>query len=251
MLNSNDILTFCADAGKIMLENGAETYRVEDTMLRILKSYDLNNAEAFVTTTGVFVSIDSRTIIRRIKERCIHIGKIAKVNALSRKITAKEISFENAKLELENINNLRPYPFYIITFVTGIATLSFTYIFGGNFFDCINSFITGIVLNIVIYTLRKEKVSNFLITLIGGITVSTVCILIYKIGIGNNIDNSIIGSLMPLVPGVGLTNAIRDILEGDFLSGSGRIFDAVIIAVALATGVGFVIGIWIKIFGGF
>jgi len=71
-----------------------------------------------------------------------------------------------------------------------------------------------------------------------------------NLGLGNNINSIIIGTIMPLVPGISLTNAIRDILEGDFLSGSARILDAILIAVAIATGVGTVMNLWYGAFGG-
>lgn len=244
-------LMLAISAGKIMLENGAETYRVEDTMTRILGHCNDEISEAFVTTTGLFVSVGSETIVKRITERTINLNKIALVNDLSRKIVNDKISIDEAFKILEDINNIKPYSFYLKTFITGLCCASFSYVFGGIFQDCINSFFVGIFLNIIIHFFKKRKVSEFLVTIIGGAVISLFTLLFLNIGIGKNIDMVIIGSIMPLVPGVGITNAIRDILEGDFLSGSGRIFDALIVAIAVATGVGTILKLWIHLFGGY
>lgn len=251
MFKSCDVLNLAMDAGKIMLENGAETYRVEDTMSRILTHYNIGQSEVFVTTTGLFASIGTDTMVMRITIRTINLNKIAMVNELSRSIVAGKYTCEEAHAILKQINVVLPYPLHIKAFMSGLSCFSFAYIFGGSAKDCINGFITGVLLNIILYFLEKNRVSTFLSRIIGGVTVALCSLIFFNIGIGNDIDKIIIGALMPLVPGVGLTNAIRDILEGDFLSGSGRIFDAIIIASAVATGVGIVLKLWLQVFGGF
>lgn len=250
-MSDKNILNLAVIAGQIMLENGAETYRVEDTMTRILEHFYPKISESFVTTTGLFVSIGSDTVVKRIRIRTIHLKKIALVNDLSRKIVSDEISTQEAFNKLREINLLKPYPVYVKTIMSGITCFCFSYLFGGTLMDCVNSLMIGIILNLITWILISKNVSNFLVTIIGGIIISFFAIVFLNLGIGNNIDKIIIGSIMPLVPGVGLTNSIRDILEGDFLSGSGRIFDAMIIGVAVATGVGTVLKVWIQLFGGF
>lgn len=248
-MNNKDIITFAITAGQIMLENGAETYRVEDTMMHIAQHFNIE-ADVFATTTGVFISDGDITQIRRITHRTIHLGKVAKVNDISRKLSNNHLTFEEAQTILSDIMSLPPYSNIVNIIVTGICCFSFTYIFGGSFADCFNSLFTGLLLSLWLILLLRLKVSSFMTTLLGGVSVALSSLVFYNIGIGNNVDNIIIGSIMPLVPGMGLTNAIRDILEGDYLSGSGRIFDALMIAIALAVGIGFILKIWFFIFGG-
>lgn len=250
-MGSNSILKLAITAGKIMLENGGETYRVEDTMMHILKHYNLDVSETFVTSTGIFVSVGSDTMIKRVKSRTIHLEKIALVNDLSRRIVADEVSALEAFDLLKKIEKVPPYPLLIKTLASGLSCFCFSYIFGGKITDCLNSFIVGIILNLVVWFLNKKSVSNFLVNIIGGFVIGFFALLFINFGIGDNMDKVIIGAIMPLVPGVGITNAIRDILEGDFLSGSGRIFDAFMVSVAIATGVGTMLKIWLYIFGGY
>ena len=59
----------------------------------------------------------------------------------------------------------------------------------------------------------------------------------------------IIGSIMIFVPGVAITNSIRDFLSGDMLSGVARMTEAVLIAVSLAAGTGLILNLW-SVIGG-
>lgn len=101
-------------AGEIMLQNGAETYRVEDTINRILLTSKLSVVESFATPTGLFVTlddstIDSMTMVRRVVQRTIHMGKVEKVNSVSRDYVSGKISIEEAHQRLLEIKKLPPY----------------------------------------------------------------------------------------------------------------------------------------------
>ena len=52
-----------------------------------------------------------------------------------------------------------------------------------------------------------------------------------------SIDKILVGALMTLVPGLALTNALRDLFAGDLMSGIGRFVEAVMTALALGGGV--------------
>ena len=253
-MDSHDALKLAMTAGEIMLKNGAETYRVEDTMIRILNNCDFIEAESFVTTTGLFASVDSPsgtvTQIKRVKNRTINFDKICQVNDVSRKCAEGAVSAEEALKSLQKINTIPPVSPFVRLFAAGFTCFSFTYIFGGALMDCMNSFLTGFVMQLFFIQMNKNNISSVLTNMMCGAIIGLLSLMFLNIRIGTNIDKVIIGAIMPLVPGVGLTNAIRDILEGDYLSGTSRIMDAVIVAVCIATGVGMVLKIWFSVFGG-
>ena len=96
-------------AGRIMLESQAESYRIEDTVERILKTSQCQTTEVFANTTGLFVTLDDPsiepiTIVRRIKHRGTHLRKIHHVNNISRQLTKGEISLEEARVRLEKVD---------------------------------------------------------------------------------------------------------------------------------------------------
>ncbi|NLM13297.1 MAG: threonine/serine exporter family protein [Epulopiscium sp.] len=249
------LLKFAIQAGEIMLKSGAETYRVEDTIERILSVHHLDVIEAFVTPTGIFATIDDEsmemtTLVKRIRHRSIRLDKVALVNDLSRRFTEGKISLENAMAELNAIDQRLPYPYYIMVGSTGLVSAFFTAVFGGNVRDCIVSLAIGIFLAIMQYFFRKAKTSRFLIDLIGGCLIGSIALLFTRLIPFTNLDQIIIGSIMPLVPGVAITNAIRDTIEGDLLSGVSRAVEAFFVAISIATGVGIVLKIGFALTGG-
>lgn len=236
------ILVMAILAGKIMLQNGAETYRVEDTIKRICKSRDIKFTQAFVTPTGIFLSVEYKdelfSYIQRIKSMKIDLEKIALINDFSRKFVNSDMTVKEGMEHLDQIKNTKPFPKWIKFTCSGLASGFFTLLFGGNFQDLLSAFFAGFIVVLIIDYLNKLNITFFLSNVIGGVIATAISLLFSNILIGSNIDKIIIGSIMPLVPGVSITNAIRDSISGDFLSGVSRTVEAVIIALGIAFGVG-------------
>lgn len=254
-MDENMLLNLALDAGEIMILCGAETHRVEDTMERILSVKENNMPEAFVTPTGIFAGVQgtltgSRTKFKRITSRSINLEKITRVNSLSRKFVSGKLSMEAAFEELARIHALKDYPVPLTTFCHGIVSAAFVQMFNGTLLDALAAFVIGILIGTIKSVMAKHKISSFLISLFGGGIIAFCSVLFFAIGFGTHYEHIIIGTLMLLVPGVALTNAVRDIMSGDFLSGTSLILEAIITAVAIASGVGTVLSIYSMIVGG-
>ncbi|MDR1705436.1 MAG: threonine/serine exporter family protein [Clostridiales bacterium] len=256
LLSPHEAIKLALLAGELLLSNGSETNRVEDTMRRVLASAGYSNAEAFVVSTGVFVSVRAEagdiTSVKRITKRSYDVQKLIKVNDVSRSFAENRITPGEAMSKLEEIRSgTSGYAYsFVKLFAAGIACGCFAYLFGGSFMDCLNAFFTGFILEVLLFQLRKGRVADVLVNILGGIMIAFLSLTILNLGVGTNLDFIIIGSLMPLVPGLTLTNAVRDVLEGDYLSGSARLMDAVLVAISVACGVGTTIKLWYHIFGG-
>lgn len=242
-------------AGETMLSSGAETHRVEDTMLRIMHHCGFDDAESLCTSTGIIataVDADGNpiTMMKRVKTRGVNFVKVAKVNEISRNFTEGKISINDALLMLENISTTPPYSNIVRLSGCAVASMCFAAMFGGSIFDASNAFISAFLMQIPLLILERHGTAAVLRNIAGGGAAALVALILMNLGLGDNIDFVIIGSIMPLVPGVSLTNAIRDILEGDLLSGSVRILDAFLVAIGIAAGVGTVLTLWISFFGG-
>ena len=238
-----------------MLSSGAETYRVEDTMLRILRRCNLTNPESLCTSTSIFASaMDNNgfpaTMIKRVKNRGNNFEKVAFVNELSRKFVEGKISVNEAIYALENTKTALPYSAIVRLVGSAVASLCFAMMLGGSSMDSANAFISAFFMQIPVLVLEKYNIAGVLRNIAGGGCGALFSLILLNLGLGHNIDFAIIGAIMPLVPGVSLTNAIRDILEGDLLSGSARILDAMLVAIGIAAGVGAVLTLWISVFGG-
>ncbi|MDV4152423.1 threonine/serine exporter family protein [Clostridium sp. AL.422] len=253
-MDLNEILHVATFAGKIMLESGGETYRAEEIIWRICKIYGVEEAESFVTTTGIMVSIYSNgktySLIRRVSARTIDLDKVDKVNDLSRNIVTRNLSVSQLKEQLHIINNVERYNDKTTIIISAFSAFSFVFLFGGNFPEAIAAFFIGLIIKSLSIKFSTLEINDFFINSICGGIVAILAIFFLKIGFINDMDKTIIGSIMLLVPGLAITNAIRDTISGDLLAGSTRAVEAFLIAISIAIGTGAVLSFWISTFGG-
>lgn len=248
-MNYKLLLNFALLTGEVMLENGAETSRVEDTISRILLTSGCQTAEAFVTPTGIFATLDHQdidllSIVRRVKRRRINLNRIALANDVSREFCAQLIPLEAAMYQIQLIKQEPEYHSGIRVMSIGFASSFFCSMLGGSLTDFIVCMITTVLFGLLERALSLLELSKFFIDLLGGIICALIpYIFFYKLGYGSHFDLIVISSIMPMVPGVAITNAIRDTLHGDLLSGVARGMDAFIIAASIATGVGVTLSI--------
>lgn len=257
-INRKKILILALYAGEIMLKNGGETYRVEDTIIRLCKSQGFSYVEVYVTPTGIFVSIDSKgekqdnilSYTKRIKSRNINLNKVAKVNDFSRRFVVQDISIDEGMKILKEIDLLSPYPNYIHAICGGLASAFFVLLFGCNYLEFISAFFTSIFVTYTIKYLISLDFSPFLTNISGGAVSAAMAIFLSYLHPLIDSNVVIIGAIMVMVPGVAITNALRDSIAGDLVSGLARATEALIIATSIAFGVGFILQLWIFIIGG-
>jgi uncharacterized membrane protein YjjP (DUF1212 family) len=255
-MDTNKIAHTAVYAGRIILENGGETYRVEDTILRILAAYNLKEADSFVTPTGIMVSVTDQygqivTIVKRIRKRTVDLEKISRVNDLSRKIKIKGMTTDNVREELIAIDNLKRYDTKTTIIFSALAAASFTLLFGGNLKDFLASFLIGGIIKYMAIVLSNLSINDFFINILGGILAAIFAIISTSFNLSDNLDKVIIGSIMLLVPGLSITNAIRDTIAGDLVAGITRAIEAILVAAAIAVGTGITLKVWLTLSGGF
>lgn len=249
------IVQVAQEAGKIILENGGEVYRVEETITRICNAYGLKIVESFATPSVIMISVtddhgESFTLIKRIKVRNVNLEKVNKVNELSRNIKTKSLSLDYVKKQLKNINLVARYKTKTTILSSGLISGCFTVIFGGDGNDFIVSFLIGALVRLLSLILGNIKLNDFFINIMGGGLASILALSALKIGLAKNLDEVIIGSIMLLVPGLTITNALRDTIAGDLVSGISRTIEAFFAAIAIATGSAIIFKLWIITFGG-
>lgn len=254
-MDINRIINASAYAGKIMLENGAEIYRVEETILRICSAYSIKSVDTFVTITVIMVSASNEygqtvSIIKRIKKRTLNLEKISRVNDISRNIRDKGYTLEFMENELEKVDSIKPYNNKINVLFSGMAAAFFTLVFGGNIRDFCVSFIIGCLIRITSVKLNALETNEFFINILSGALTAIIALSTTHFGIASNSDKIMIGSIMLLVPGLAITNAIRDTISGDLIAGISRGIEAFLIAIAIAAGTGVVLKLWFDYFGG-
>lgn len=245
------LLLLATLSGQIMLKSGAETYRVEDTITRICKSKkNIKYADAFVIPTGIFISLeyedDLMSYIKRIKSISIDLNKIDMVNEFSRRFVSENLNIDQSLDELKKINNYEGYKNISNNMFGALACGLFALLFKGNIGDAFGSFLSSFIALSVLSKFLKYKLTFFLNNIVGSMIMSILSILFLKIGLGKNLDIMIIGAIMCLVPGVSITNSVRDTMSGDYLSGLSIGMEAVFSALSIALGVGIVLSLYSK-----
>lgn len=246
----HEVAAIALKAGAILLISGAEIYRVEETITRLCGSCGMQ-CEAFVLPTGIFMTVSdgsgqSLSLTKRIKYRTVDLKKIELINNFSRNLTNGSLPYENASREIDEIDKGKPFNMALRLTAAGISAFVFTVLFRGSFSDGFASFFAGLIM----YVLR-ELISRFgffqffelfICGLIAGFLSFTEAALFsmldpYKI---------IIGAITIFLPGVAITNGIKDALHGDLISSAGRLGEAVFAVAALGAGVALALSIGIR-----
>lgn len=231
-------------AGEIMLRSGAETYRVEDTMYHILQTSNIESTQVIALMTGIVVTLNDKnmeqpvTLMRRVEERSTNISNIIKVNDISRRYCAGKITLEEAYEELQHVKS-KQYKRLVYNLATIGIAVGFAIMFGGTPADVLAAAIVGAVLAGVVTLGKLAKINGVLVNVLAGMGIAMLTVVVQRFLFAEiSTDIVIVSAIMPIVPGVAITNAIRDTLQGDYLSGCARILEALLIAMAIAVGAG-------------
>jgi uncharacterized membrane protein YjjP (DUF1212 family) len=249
MPDPEEVLLLAADAARVVLESGAETYRAEETAQAVCSALGGVEAECYATPTGVMLSFFGqdgrvRSIVRRVSARSMNLERIARINALSRDLYAGKLDFDAAAAELGRIEQLGGWPLPVSVLAAAVGTASFTLLFGGRWNDALVAALIGGVLSRLTRYLARRRVSDFFTNIVGGAVAAIACLLAGRAGLAANPDTAIIGVIMLLVPGVAITNAIRDTISGDLVAGVARGADAFMAAAAISMGAGAAFEAW-------
>ncbi len=252
-MDLNKLLKVSTLAGKIMLESGAETYRVEETISRICTSFGAHTADSFVIPTGIIVTVtyndEVATLVKRITSRGVDLNKIDRINDLSRKIQGENIPIYDFYEELVKISKSTRYSFLATLLWSSIAAGCFSIMFGGDIKDFFVATFIGAVIKIGEIIFEKLDINEFFVNSVCGGLCALLAAISIKLNLCSNLDKTIIGAIMLLVPGLTITNAIRDTIAGDFLSGITKASEAFLVAVSIAVGTGAMLSILITSLG--
>lgn len=230
-----------ATMGYHLAMSGAETFRVEDTIHRILLAYGVE-CEVFAIPNSVSVSLEAANgkplmIMRRIGFHGNNLEKMEKLNALSRQICAKKPAVDEAMEWLhETLASCRTYStgaFYLGNVLVGIG---FCLVFGGALSDCLWAGLIGLIIGLVTRFMDRREANPFFSTILASCLMALPAYAAAGLGWLKSPDAAIIGALMLLVPGLLITNSMRDIIYGDTNSGIFRIVQVVLTALAIALG---------------
>ncbi len=237
---SEDVLEVASEAGHILLENGAEISRVEDTMERISSHYGVHTGHFFVLSNGIFTTSSSNKYanVEFIPIRGIQLSKVVEVNRLSYRIAAGKVSLTQARAELDAIRDEPMKPAWEQIVGSAFGAAGFCAVFGGGFMDCAAAFVVGTLLYLFLLFVSSRYLSKIVGGICNSLVATLLCLASYRLGFGSSLSNIIIGAIMPLIPGVPFVNGVRDLADSDYIAGTTRLTDAMLGFFCIALGVG-------------
>ena len=226
------IMDFIMAAGQTLLENGAEVFRVEQTMEIMARSFHLREFHVYILTNGIFASAGTAEIseVRNVPVRTTHLGRVAAVNELSRQIAAGGLTLDEAEAQLARAQRI-PFPNDWVQLVAGLS---------GALRAGLAAAVAGLAANGYLLLCERLHLPGGFRKITTASLITLVCLPLCHL-LGTEASHAIIGTLMILTPGIAFTMGIRDFVQGDYLSGTIRMIDALLVAACIAIGTGFVL----------
>ena len=240
-MEPEQLLTCALDIGEKMLISGAEIGRVEDSIRLICNAYGYIRTDVFTITSSIVVSIEDAerkhyTQSRRITGTVTDLTRLDRLNALSRYVCKNTPSWDYIQGHLAEIDALKSYPLWIQILSSAMIGGAFAIFFGGDLADGAVATVLGGLLRVLTWLLQKAHINQILVNVAATFLLSTAAIWAVRNGLGNDVNEIIIGNIMLLIPGIALTNSLRDMISGDIISGLLRFLDAILVAAAIAAG---------------
>lgn len=235
------LLACILDMGEMLLKSGAEVMRVEDTISRLCKVYNFTKYDVFTITSSIVLTVRTpggRTLTqtRRIKARDTDLGRVAQVNALSRRLCAGPLDLEAFQEAVEQLQQAQTYPVWILRLMHIMISAAFSLFFGGTFMDAVAGALSGLVLYEFLRLTAPVQLNGTLKCALASFVTGMAAVLLYRMGLGQHPAMMIIGNIMLLIPGIAFTTSLRDIINGDTLSGLLGLCEAILRALAVASG---------------
>lgn len=242
-MKSYQVMDIALTAGEILLSYGAETYRIEETITRICKAYGFLS-ECLTVSNGLWLTIyddtdpyKKITSVKKVKKNSVDLYRIELINDLSRSLQSTPLEYDDAMSKLKYIKNSPTFSFKVRILAATMTGFIYTLFFNGSLIDGLMSIIICAITYTILIKINKLGFFEFLEYYLAGFVIGSLSLLSSLIINIVNHNNIITGSIMILLPGVILTNGIKDVLYGDFSSGISRFFEALIVITAVSVGI--------------
>lgn len=236
------ILQGILDIGEAMLKSGAENFRLEDSLYRMLKSYGFLRYDVFAIPSNIQITVETPegeilTQIRHIEHVDTNFDRLDYLNNLSRYVCANKPDADELREKFEEVMN-RPKQRPFVPYLAGImGGTGFAVFFGCGFLDAIVACIVSFLIVAIGGWLGKREKNLFIYNLILAFISEVIIAIMVSHGIGSHPGRIMIGIVMLLISALATTNGIRDLLQKDFISGFYNIMNSILGASGIAAGI--------------
>ena len=246
---NKQLLSCIMRIARLMVESGAEIYRVEESLRRVCEAYGVERVDVYATTSQVMVTVEMPdyeilTNSIRIQRIANHMERVDRLNDLVRYMAANAPRAEEVEKRLAAVQQTPSYSRGVRLLSFGLIAGTFCLFFGARSgTETLLATAIGCALGACTIMLEDLDANRLLIRFVCSLLASVLAFLGCRIGLAEQVDYIIIGNIMTLIPGVGLTNALRDLFTGDNLTGALRLIEAVLMAFVIAAG--YLLGSWL------
>lgn len=243
-MKQDELLNLGAELGYELMVSGAEIYRTEDSVSRLLRAYGSSSGEVFAIPNCLIVSLMGEegqplTRIRRIPAHGTDIDRLERCNSLCRRLCRETPDCAAALALLEELRrDSRGYTPLMALVGYFVGALGFCLFFGGNWIESVLSGLCSLSIGLCLHLMGRMGANPFFKTIAASAVSAFLAIAFAKAWPGLDPDLITIGALMALVPGVCFTSALRDIMAGDMVTGLSKAAEGILIGVAIVIGTG-------------
>ena len=243
------ILHLILDMGAAMIQSGAETHRVEDSLYRLLGGYGFAECNVWVVPTNIQATVIAAdgaclTQIRHIRRSGIDFAALDDLNTLSRRACSERLTPSAFSDQLEGIVG-RTHPRGWTSYLAGaLAGGGFGVFFNCDLADAAAAVCTSLLVTFLSRYISKREhnplISNFIIAFIAEVFI----LFSVSSGLGHHGGYVAAGVVMLLISALGTTNGVRDLIALDTLSGIMNISLSLTGAMGIAMGIALPIQLW-------
>lgn len=229
-------------AGRLIMENGGETYRVEETITRMGRAFGLQEVESFAIPSGVFVSFrqengELETAVMRVRKGSTDLTRVDAVNQVSRQVEAGALDCQGALDALKTIEHHRARlsPLQLVL-AAAVSSGGWALMFGGGFAEALVAILAAGISQLMNGAFQRRRLHG-LVSVLGGSLLAALLPMVVNRAIWPlMVDATVAGALMPMLPGLAMTNAVQDTMRGDIVSGLSHGISALLTAAMVAGG---------------
>jgi uncharacterized membrane protein YjjP (DUF1212 family) len=248
-MTCREILPISMQIGRGLLESGAEAYRVENSVHHVIEAYGLGEVQVFSIPNCLHISLTANDgtsyakMCRASSLKSVDLEKLNALNDLCRAIAEEKPEAEEIWARLRAIDHTRQYSLLMQMLSYAVGSAAFALFWGGVWLDGVAAAIVGCAVAVAMYVMGRLEANLFYKSIIASALCALLASLFVGIGLGYHLDDIIIGVFMTLLPGVMITNFMREIIVGDWLTGITKLAEALLIATGIALGTGIILAL--------
>ena len=243
-----DIIDLSLWAGQMLLQHGATSQRVEESVHKIGTGLGCDWLDILVSPNVISITASSgaefRTKLRRVSSLGVDLGKVTAVNDLSRRISNGELDRFQMRTELEHIDKMpRSYNRWLVVLMVGLACAAFSRLFGGDWTVFGITFGASAVSMFLRQELSHRYFNPLLVVVVCAFVAGCLASTAGLFQVSDQPETALAAAVLLLVPGVPLINAAQDLIRGHLVTGIARGVTGLLISLAIALGLLLALGL--------